>query len=192
MQSRPSTSISRNVTYQQVAHILVAGLWTSEKVKLIRHLSETPLEQVDIARDAIPTKLPNLVMGQLRVDSRLTANIWGAPDQWQHDYVNYLVNIKSILADRGDQHRVIGMMVVVDSLPTASQAEESKLLRLIETDWQLPYIVLASHPYHPHARQPSQLREVYQIPDAVPLYPCDVSDYSEANRALINLLYHAM
>jgi len=192
MQSRPSTSISPYVTHKQVAHILVAGLWTSEKIKLIRHISETPLEQVDIARDTIPTKLPNLVMGRLQVDSRLTAYIWGAPDQWRHDYVNYLVNIKAILADRGDEHRVMGMIAVVDSLPTASQAEEGKLLRLIESDWKLPYIVLASHPYHPHARTSVHLRDFYQLPDNVPLFPCDVADYAEANRALINLLYHAM
>jgi|GEM_PF-1739406 len=189
--SSTSTSQSRAI-YQQVVHILVAGLGTSDKTKLIRHISESPLEQVDITSDQIPTQLPSLTAGKLRVDSRLTANIWGAPNQWRHDYVNYLVNIKSILTHRGDLHRVMGMIVVIDSLIVPTNLEEMKLLNLIASDWNLPYIVLASHPHHPHARTLSQIREQYQLNERIPLYACDVSNYDEANRAFINLLYHAM
>lgn len=191
MQTQPTSPLS-DASYQQVAHIVIAGLWTSDKTKLIRHISEMPLEEVDIIGDRIPVKLPNLIMGQLRVDSRLTAQIWGAPDKWRHDYVNYLVNIKTILNNRGDQHRVMGMIVVVDSLPNASREDEGKLVRLIETDWQLPYIILASHPYEPHARPINQIREEYRIGDVVPIHLCDVADKAEANRAFINLMYHAM
>lgn len=192
MQSQPLSSTSQSHSpYQQIAHIIVAGLWSSDKNKLIWQISDTPLEKVDIVGDKIPVKLPQLVMGQLHVDARLTARIWGAPDHWRHDYVNYLVNIKAIL-NSGGNHRVMGMIVVVDSLLTATASEEAKLLRLIANDWKLPYIVLASHPYDPHARTLIQLREQYAIDEAIPVYACDVSDPHEANRGFINLLYHAM
>lgn len=193
MQSQPSPlADTSTVSNRQVAHIIVAGLQSSDKHKLIRQISETPLETVNIARDTIPTRLPDLTLGKLRVDSRLTAHIWGAPDKWQHDYVNYLVNIKSILAKQGDYHRVMGMIVVIDSLMTVNSAEEAKLLRLIDDDWNMPYIILASHPYHPHARTLMQLRDVYQINDNIPLYACDVNNHEEAHRAFINLLYQIL
>lgn len=186
------TQLYNQNSTQQVTHVLVAGLRASDKSKLIRHISETPLEQVDIARGIIPTKLPKLLMGEIQVDSRLKTKIWGAPDHWRHDYVNYLVNIKTILNNRGNNHRVLGMIVVIDSLHTIASADESKLVRLIQADWSLPYIIVASHPHAPHARHMDDIRESYQINDSVPLLSCDISQATEAKRVLIELLYHAM
>lgn len=176
----------------QMAHILVAGLRASNKNKLIRHISETPLEYVDVVGDLIPVELPKLLMGELQVDSRLTAKIWGAPDHWRYDYVNYLVNIKTILSNRGNNHRVLGMIVVIDSVHTLSSENESKLVRLIQSDWSLPYIIVASHPYAPHARHIDDIRDCYQINKTVPILPCDISQATEAKRILIELMYHAM
>jgi signal recognition particle receptor subunit beta len=176
----------------QITHILVAGLWTSDKNSLIRHVCDAPLHHVDLVGDLIPTKLPDLLMGEIQVDSRLTTQIWGAPDHWQHDYVNYLVNIKTILNNRGENHRVLGMMVVIDSLMTASSADESKVVRLIQADWSLPYIIVASHPYASYARHIDTIRESYQIDESIPIIPCDVSRATEAKRALIELMYCAM
>ncbi len=193
MHLQSSSSLSQSmVSRKQVAHIIVAGLGSSGKNKLIWQISETPLEYVDIASEQIPTRLPDLSMGQLTVDSRLTTYIWGAPDEWRHDYVNYLVNIQSILAKRGDNHRVMGMIVMIDSIPRGSSVEEEKLLRLIASDWKLPHVILASHPYHHHARPLNQLREIYKIDEKIPLFQCDVTDKNEVSRSLINFLYHAM
>ena len=188
-QYQPSTDQSSS---QQIAHILVAGLWTSDKQKLIRHACETPLEQVDLVGDKIPVDLPELLMGELQVDSRLTAKIWGAPDQWRYDYVNYLVNIRWILEQQENHHRVLGMIVVVDSRETVSSVDEGKLVRLIQSDWSLPYIIVASHPDAPHARHPKMIREQYGIDDLIPMFPCDVSQAEEVNRILIEFVYHVM
>lgn len=192
MQPQRDLTQSNNSPPKQVTHILVAGLWTSDKHKLIRHVSEVPLEEVDITSDLIPVELPKLLMGELQVDTRLTTCIWGAPANWRHDYVNYLVNIKSILNDRGDRHRVMGMVVVVDSLRTASSEDEGKLVRLIQSDWQLPYIIVASHPYAPHARHCEAIREEYNIASTVPILPYDLSQQSECQRIFIELMYHMM
>ena len=177
---------------KQITHVLVAGLLRSDKNKLIHHLSETPLEHVDLVRGVIPAKLPELLMGELQVDSRLTTKIWGAPDHWRHDYVNYLLNINTILNNHGNHHRVLGMIVVVDSLQTPSSAEESKLVRLIQAEWPLPYIIVISHPYAPHARPINDICEQYQINSNVPMLPCDVSQAAEAKRVLIELMYQTM
>ncbi len=176
----------------QMTHVLVAGLWTSNKNKLINHISETPLEHIDLVGGFIPVELPKLLMGELSVDSRMTTQIWGAPDQWQHDYVNYLVNIKTILNNRGDNHRVLGMIVVIDSILTTSSVDESKLLRLIQEDWSLPYIIVASRPYAPHARDIDEIYEAYHINHNVPILPCDVTQASEARQMLIELMYRSM
>ncbi len=176
----------------QMTHVLVAGLWTSNKNKLISHISETPLEHVDLVGNLIPVELPKLLMGEIHVDSRLTTQIWGAPDNWQHDYVNYLVNIKTILNNQGDNHRVLGMIVVIDSVQTTSSADESKLVRLIQTDWSSPYIIVASRPYAHHARHIDDIYESYRINQNVPILPCDVTQPSEAKRMLIELMYRSM
>ena len=131
MQDQPQYKPSQDQSSsQQIAHILVAGLWSSDKHKLIRHASDTPLEHIDLVGDKIPVDLPELLMGELQVDSRLTTKIWGAPDQWRYDYVNYLVNIRWVLEQQGHYHRVLGMIVVVDSRETVSSADEGKLRAL--------------------------------------------------------------
>jgi signal recognition particle receptor subunit beta len=193
MQTQQSFAQSNNPPIPHLmTHILVAGLWTSDKNKLIRHISEIPLEQVDLVGDLIPAELPNLTMGELSVDSRMTTQIWGAPDYWRHDYVNYLMTIKNILNKRDTNHRVLGMIVVIDSIQTSASADENKLLRLIREDWSLPYIVVASQPDEPYARSIDDIYEAYQIPRNVPILPCDVSDASQANRMLIELMYRSM
>lgn len=193
MQTKPQLTQPHNHPIpHQIAHVLVAGLWTSDKDKLIRHVSDVPLEYVDIVGDLIPVELPKLLTGELQVDSRLTAKIWGAPDQWRHDYVNYLVNIKTILNNRGDNHRVMGMIVVVDSVLTTSSDDEGKLVRLIQMDWLSPFIVVASHPYDAHARHVEVIREDYRINNDVPILPFDISQPTQAKNALIELMYRAM
>ena len=177
---------------QQVAHILVAGLWSSDKTKLIRHVSDTPLESVNVAEDFLPVKMPDLLMGEMKVDDRLTAHVWGAPKDWRHDYVNYLVNIKTILLNRGDHHRMMGMIIVVDSLRSASSEDEGKLVRLVQSDWHLPYFIVASHPHEPYARHPETIRADYHIHPDVPILPYDISQATEAKRAMIELMYRAM
>ena len=190
-QSYFTQSYNRQPPHQST-HIIVAGLWTSNKKKLISHISETPLEHVDLVGDLIPAELPKLLMGELQVDSRMTTQIWGAPDHWQHDYVNYLVNIKTILNNRDSYHRVLGIIVVIDSVQTLSSADESKLVRLIQSDWNLPYIIVASNPYAPHARSIDDIYESYRINRNVPIFPCDVTQASEAKQMLIELMYRAM
>ena len=193
MQPQPElTQSNQHNPYQQIMHILVAGLWTSDKHKFIHHISEAPLEEVDVAANLIPVELPKLLMGELQVDSRLITRVWGAPDHWRHDYVNYLVNIKSILNNRGDHHRVMGMIVVVDSVVTASSENEGKLLRLIQSDWSLPYIVVASHPYNPYARSVDTIREQYHIQEDIPILPYDISNPSTCKQVLIDLMYRIM
>ena len=193
MQTQPYFTQSNNQSpSHQITHVLVAGLQVSNKNKLIHHISETPLERVDLVRDLIPADLPRLLMGELKVDSRLTTQIWGAPDHWQHDYVNYLVNIKTILNNRGNNHRVLGMIVVVDSLQSVYSTDESKLVRLIQADWPLPYIIVASHPNAPHARHIDDICDSYQINKNVPIFPCDITQAEEAKRILIELMYCAM
>jgi len=193
MQSQSYFTESHNQSLpHQMTHVLVAGLWTANKNKLINHISEIPLEHIDLASEYIPVELPKLVMGELSVDSRMTTQIWGAPDQWQHDYVNYLVNIKTILNNRGDNHRVLGMIVVIDSILTTSSMDESKLLRLIEEDWSLPYIIVASRPYAPHARNIDEIYDAYHINRKIPILPCDVTQASESRQMLIELMYHSM
>lgn len=193
MQSQSYFTKSQNLPLpHHITHVLVAGLWTSNKNKLINHISETPLEHIDLAGDFIPVELPKLLMGELSVDSRMTTQIWGAPDQWQHDYVNYLVNIKTILNNRGNNHRVLGMIVVIDSVLTTSSVDESKLLRLIQDDWSLPYIIVASRPYAPHARDIDEIYDAYHIDRTIPILPCDVTQGSEARQMLIELMYRSM
>lgn len=178
--------------HHQTVHILVAGLASSNKRQLIRHISETPLDEVDIVGDLIPVKLPKLLSGTLQVDTKLTAQLWGAPDHWRHDYVNYLVNIKTILSNKGRYHRVMGMLVVVDSLRTICSDDEGRLVRLIQADWSLPYIVIASHPYERHARTAEQIRNEYRLDDDISILPYDISQSEQAKRALIELMYRAM
>lgn len=185
-------SPSQPVEYhQQTVHIIVAGLEASDKEVLLKHVCDTHLEHIDVVGDRIPVELPKLLMGELHVDSRLTARIWSAPQHWRHDYVNYLVNIKDILETRPNT-RVMGMMVVVDSVQSISSDDEARLLRLIENDWQLPYMVLASHPYEHFARSADEIREAYDIPDRIPVISCDIHDPQEATNALIQLMYTVM
>jgi len=181
-----------HTTFHQTTHILVAGLETSDKHQFIHHVSDIPLERVDVVGDLIPATLPELLMGEVQVDSQLTTRLWGAPDHWRHDYVNYLVNIKDILNQCDDNQRVMGMVVVVDSLQTAISEHEGKLVRLIQSAWMLPYIIIASHPYDPYARHPETIREQYQIHTDVPILPYDLSDASQCKRALIELMYCIM
>lgn len=193
MQSQSGiTQLDTTTSQQQTTHILVAGLETSDKHKFIYHVSDIPLEHVDVVGDLIPADLPELLMGEVRVDSQLTTCVWGAPDHWRHDYVNYLVNIKTILNERGNLHRVMGMVVVVDSNQTAVSEFEGKLVRLIQTDWALPYIIIASHPYDRYARHVETIREQYQINEDIPILPYDLSDAKQCKRALIELMYRTM
>lgn len=184
-------SHTSSYTYETI-HILVAGLWRANKTSLLKHICDSELCSLDLVGDSIPADLPDLTMGEIRVDERLTARFWGAPDHWQHDYVSYLLNIRRILDAQIGNHRVMGMILVLDSCESIATYEEAKLSRLIEMDWRLPYMVLASHPDDPYARSIDEIRTAYSIPDTIDILPCDLDDSYAVNRAVIELLYRVM
>jgi len=163
--------------------IVVTGPFAAGKTTLIRTISEITVlsTEKDITDETKSRKAATTVamdFGRITIDRDLVLYLFGTPGQDRFDFMWEILG-----------EGMIGYVLLIDSQRPDSIREAVGILTAFRTMARVPFVVAANRSSGLDPEEEAQLRRALELPDTVPVVPCDATDRESVKSVLLALLY---
>ena len=170
----------------QAVKIVVTGPFAAGKTTLIRTISEITVLSTErgITDDTRSRKAETTVamdFGRITIDRDLVLYLFGTPGQERFDFMWEILG-----------EGMLGYVLLVDASRPETFDEAVKILAAFRRMARVPFVVALNHTSEHRPAGEHDVRAVLDLPESVPVVPCDATDKESVKAVLLALLYSVL
>ena len=170
----------------QAVKIVVTGPFSAGKTTLIRTISEitvlsTEREITDDTRSRKPETTVAMDFGRITIDRELVLYLFGTPGQERFDFMWEILG-----------EGMLGYVLLIDSSRPETFEEAAKILGAFRRMAHVPFVVALNGTTEHRAANEYDIRAYLDLPESVPVVPCDATAKESVKAVLLALLYSVL
>jgi uncharacterized protein len=170
----------------QAVKIVVTGPFAAGKTTLIRTISEITVLSTErgITDDTRSRKAETTVamdFGRITIDRDLVLYLFGTPGQERFDFMWEILG-----------EGMLGYVLLVDASRPETFDEAVKILAAFRRMARVPFVVALNRTSEHRAAGEHDVRAALDLPESVPVVPCDATDKESVKAVLLALLYSVL